>query len=879
MVNNYDDTIFSLATAVGRAATAMVRISGPRVNDVPELLGFARPEPKIASLRTLKHQKKKLDQSIVLFFSGPESYTGEDVMELHLHGGRAVIEGVYSALSAQEGFRFAENGEFSKRAVMNGRIDLTEAEGINDLINAETEAQRDQGLNQLEGALRLQLEKWSKDLKRFGAYIEAYIDFPDEEIPENILNDLLQGVEATNKELKEFVDDDRKGEILRSGLKVAVIGPPNVGKSSFVNWLTKRDIAITSEKAGTTRDIVEAHLDLGGYPVTVADTAGIRASEDTIEQEGIRRARGWAESADLRVLVLDPETIENANQFGDLLKSDDPVLINKADQAATTKKKMGAAYPLLTERADDVVSALADEEARFSETLNQGMELLKKELVDVSGQTLPGDVAFKLYDTYGFPVDLTADVARELNMEVDQAGFDEAMEAQRARGRAATSFSTSLGQKISIKDRVEFCGYDQLSNDASVIAIFDEQGDPLEALDGSDTGGVVVLDKTAFYAESGGQVGDSGLLRSEAASFVVVDTQISGDQYLHIGHVQHGCIRAGDTLQAAVDDPSRAQTRANHSATHLLHAALREVLGEHVQQRGSLVNADKLRFDFAHTGVIESDQLVAIEGLVNAQIRQNTTVDTQLLNYDEAVANGAMALFGEKYGDEVRVLTMGDGFSVELCGGTHVSRTGDIGLFRIVSEAGIAAGVRRVEAVTGQGALQTVQADQDLLADMSQTLKVGRLELAPRLQQVVAENRALLRQVEQLGQQLAANKSSDLGSQIKEIHGVQFLAAQVEGDNKAMMQTLDTVRGQMQQQCVIVLAAVDAGKVSMVAAVSKDLAIRASAAELMQTIAPSVGAKGGGRPDLARAGGGDNADGVSDALSAARAWAEQQLAS
>ena len=348
MVNNYDDTIFSLATAVGRAATAMVRISGPRVNDVPELLGFARPEPKIASLRTLKHQKKKLDQSIVLFFNGPDSYTGEDVVELHLHGGRAVIVGVYSALSAQEGFRFAENGEFSKRAVMNGRIDLTEAEGINDLINAETEAQRDQGLNQLEGALRLQLEKWSKDLKRFGAYIEAYIDFPDEEIPENILNDLLQGVEATNKELKEFVDDDRKGEILRSGLKVAVIGPPNVGKSSFVNWLTKRDIAITSEKAGTTRDIVEAHLDLGGYPVTVADTAGIRASEDTIEQEGIRRARSWAESADLRVLILDPETIENANQFGDLLKSDDPVLINKADQAATTKKKMAVGYPLVS---------------------------------------------------------------------------------------------------------------------------------------------------------------------------------------------------------------------------------------------------------------------------------------------------------------------------------------------------------------------------------------------------------------------------------------------------------------------------------------------------------------------------------------------------
>ncbi|NCF45407.1 MAG: alanine--tRNA ligase [Proteobacteria bacterium] len=541
-------------------------------------------------------------------------------------------------------------------------------------------------------------------------------------------------------------------------------------------------------------------------------------------------------------------------------------------------EEMGDAYPLLAERADAVVSALADEEARFSETLNQGMELLKKELGGVTGQTLPGDVAFKLYDTYGFPVDLTADVARELNMEVDQAGVDEAMEAQRARGRAATSFSTTLGQKISMQDRVQFCGYEQLSNDASVVAIFDEQGDPLEALDVSDTGGVVVLDKTAFYAESGGQVGDSGLLHSERASFVVVDTQISGDQYLHIGRLQQGCIRAGDTLQAAVDDPSRTQTRANHSATHLLHAALRQVLGEHVQQKGSLVNAEKLRFDFAHTGVIESAQLAAIEELVNAQIRQNTSVETQLLSYDDAVANGAMALFGEKYGDEVRVLTMGDGFSVELCGGTHVSRTGDIGLFRIVSEAGIAAGVRRIEAVTGQGALQTVQADQDLLADISQTLKVGRLELAPRLQQVVAENRALLRQVEQLGQQLAANKGSDLGSHIEEIHGVQFLAAQVEGDNKAMMQTLDTVRGQMQQQCVIVLAAVDAGKVCLVAAVSKDLANRASAAELMQTIAPSVGAKGGGRPDLARAGGGDNAAGVADALSAARAWAEQQLA-
>ena len=394
MVDNYDDTIFSLTTAMGRAATAIIRVSGPRAGDIPELLGFARTEPKVASLRVLRYQKKKLDQSIVLFFKGPESYTGEDVLELHLHGGRAVIDGVYGALSGQEGLRFADNGEFSRRALVNGRIDLTEAEAVNDLINAETEAQRDQGLNQLEGALRLQLEKWSCDLKRFGAHIEAYIDFPDEQIPTNVLNNLLQGVEETNSELNEFVQDNRKGEILRSGLKVAVIGPPNVGKSSFVNWLTKRDIAITSDKAGTTRDIVEAHLNLGGYPVTVADTAGIRRPEDSIEQEGIKRARRWAESANLRVLILDPETIGEASTFSELLKSDDPVLINKADQ--TIDRQLPPAYSLVSvktghglEKALSELTNIAEKkmktqgpatitQARHRELLNDCLAALKK---------------------------------------------------------------------------------------------------------------------------------------------------------------------------------------------------------------------------------------------------------------------------------------------------------------------------------------------------------------------------------------------------------------------------------------------------------------------------------------------------------------------
>jgi len=332
-------------------------------------------------------------------------------------------------------------------------------------------------------------------------------------------------------------------------------------------------------------------------------------------------------------------------------------------------------------------------------------------------------------------------------------------------------------------------------------------------------------------------------------------------------------------LHAEVDNTTRDQTRANHSATHLLHAALREVLGEHVQQKGSLVNADKLRFDFAHTGAISAEELKQTEQRVNGQIRFNSNVDTQLLSYDDAVQQGAVALFGEKYGDQVRVLTMGDGYSMELCGGTHVKRTGDIGLFKIVSETGIAAGIRRVEAVTGDAALSQVYADQVLLNDLSESLKVGRREVASKLEQLIAENRALTKQVAQMSQQLVANKSSDLSTQVVDIAGISFLAAQVDGDNKAMMQTLDTVRSQLPSDAMVVLASVDNGKVGMVAATSKSLSERLSAAQLMQTVAPLVGAKGGGRPDLARAGGGDQVDAVAQALTAAQQWVEGQLAS
>ncbi len=610
-------------------------------------------------------------------------------------------------------------------------------------------------------------------------------------------------------------------------------------------------------------------------PAQVLNTASLRVIADHIRSSAFLIADGVMPGNEDRAYVL-RRIIRRALRHGYKLDIKEaffhklvPVLV----------EEMGEAYPLLAQRADDVTQALADEEARFSETLNQGMELLKKELGDVSGETLPGDVAFKLYDTYGFPVDLTADVARELSMSVDQAGFDEAMEAQRARGRAATSFATSLGQKISVKEKVAFCGYEQLANQAVVLAVFDAEGEVVKQLSDDSPAGVIVLDQTAFYAESGGQVGDRGMLRNENASFDVTDTQISGDQYLHIGRMLNGTIQAGDSLHAEVDNTSRDQTRANHSATHLLHAALREVLGEHVQQKGSLVNADKLRFDFSHTGAIRAEELKQIEQRVNAQIRINSAVDTQLLTYDDAVQQGAVALFGEKYGDQVRVLTMGDGYSMELCGGTHVDRTGDIGLFKIVSETGIAAGIRRVEAVTGDAALSEVYEDQVLLSDLSESLKVGRREVASKLEQLIAENRALTKQVAQMSQQLVANKSSDLSTQVLDIGGISFLAAQVDGDNKAMMQTLDAVRSQLPSDAMVVLASVDNGKVGMVAATSKSLSERLSAAQLMQTVAPLVGAKGGGRPDLARAGGGDQVDAVAQALTAAQQWVEGQLAS
>ena len=607
----------------------------------------------------------------------------------------------------------------------------------------------------------------------------------------------------------------------------------------------------------------------------VLGTASLRVIADHIRSSAFLIADGITPGNEDRAYVL-RRIIRRALRHGYKLNIREP-FFHKLVKVLVDE--MGEAYPLLLQHEQAVTTALAEEEARFSETLNQGMELLKGELGQVSGDTLPGDVAFKLYDTYGFPVDLTADVARELGLQVDQKGFDDAMEAQRARGRASTSFSTSLGQKISVKQSVDFLGYEELDSIANVLAVFDINGDAKEALAPGEEG-VIVLDRTPFYAESGGQVGDCGQLVIDNSSFVVKDTQISGDQRLHIGSMSAdsaSSIGAGTAISASVDADMRRKTQANHSATHLRHAALRDVLGDHVQQKGSLVNDEKLRFDFSHTGPVTAEQLHKIESLVNEQVLLNSPVITQLLSFDDAVERGAMALFGEKYGDEVRVLSMGDSYSVELCGGTHVSRTGDIGLFKIQLESGIASGIRRIEAVSSQGALKAVAENDSLIASIVNTLKVGTSEINSRIAQILAENKALGRQVEQLGQQIAASKSSDLGSEVEQINGVDFIAAHVDGDSKAMMQTLDTLRSQMSADSVIVLAQVDGGKVGMVVSVSKSITEKIKAPELLSAVAEQVGAKGGGRPDLARAGGGTNPDGVTQALADAQAWVRGRL--
>lgn len=534
---------------------------------------------------------------------------------------------------------------------------------------------------------------------------------------------------------------------------------------------------------------------------------------------------------------------------------------------------MGSAGEELKRQQAQVEQVLKTEEEQFARTLERGLALLDEELAKLQGDILDGETAFRLYDTYGFPVDLTADVCRERNIKVDEAGFEAAMEEQRRRAREASGFGADYNAMIRVDSASEFKGYDHLELNGKVTALFVD-GKAVEAINAGQEA-VVVLDQTPFYAESGGQVGDKGELKGAGFTFAVDDTQKYGQAIGHIGKLSAGALKVGDAVQADVDEARRARIRLNHSATHLMHAALRQVLGTHVAQKGSLVSDKVLRFDFSHNEAMKPSEIRQVEDLVNAQIRRNLPIETNIMDLDAAKAKGAMALFGEKYDERVRVLSMGD-FSTELCGGTHASRTGDIGLFRIISESGTAAGIRRIEAVTGEGAMATVHAQSDRLNDIAHLLKGDSQNLGDKVRAVLERTRQLEKELQQLKDQAAAQESANLSSKAVDLNGVKLLVSELAGIEPKMLRTMvDDLKNQL-GSTVIVLATVVEGKVSLIAGVSKDVTDRVKAGELIGMVAQQVGGKGGGRPDMAQAGGTDAAA-LPAALASVQGWVSAKL--
>ncbi|EAQ7976769.1 alanine--tRNA ligase [Salmonella enterica] len=534
---------------------------------------------------------------------------------------------------------------------------------------------------------------------------------------------------------------------------------------------------------------------------------------------------------------------------------------------------MGSAGEELKRQQAQVEQVLKTEEEQFARTLERGLALLDEELAKLQGDTLDGETAFRLYDTYGFPVDLTADVCRERNIKVDEAGFEAAMEEQRRRAREASGFGADYNAMIRVDSASEFKGYDHLELNGKVTALFVD-GKAVETINAGQEA-VVVLDQTPFYAESGGQVGDKGELKGAGFTFAVDDTQKYGQAIGHLGKLSAGALKVGDAVQADVDEVRRARIRLNHSATHLMHAALRQVLGAHVAQKGSLVSDKVLRFDFSHNEAMKPSEIREVEDLVNAQIRRNLPIETHIMDLEAAKAKGAMALFGEKYDERVRVLSMGD-FSTELCGGTHATRTGDIGLFRIISESGTAAGVRRIEAVTGEGAMATVHAQSDRLNDIAHLLKGDSQNLGDKVRAVLERTRQLEKELQQLKDQAAAQESANLSSKAVDLNGVKLLVSELAGVEPKMLRTMvDDLKNQL-GSTVIVLATVVEGKVSLIAGVSKDVTDRVKAGELIGMVAQQVGGKGGGRPDMAQAGGTDAAA-LPAALASVQGWVSAKL--
>jgi alanyl-tRNA synthetase len=537
-------------------------------------------------------------------------------------------------------------------------------------------------------------------------------------------------------------------------------------------------------------------------------------------------------------------------------------------------EQMGDAYPELRNAKEHVKRVLRIEEERFAETIEQGMRILEESIDNLPGKIIPGEVVFKLYDTYGFPLDLTADIAREHELEVDTDGFEREMTAQRERARAASSFSAEQSADVQLDGETDFTGYERLDDRSTVIGLF-KDGEAIDRLTAGEKG-MVVLDRTPFYAESGGQAGDAGQLISNGMQFRVADTQKQGSAVFgHIGEVDEGELSIGDSVVANVDTQRRLDTQLNHSATHLLHAALRQILGDHVQQKGSLVEAARLRFDFSHFEPIPREQLIEIERLVNQHIRENHMVETRIMAIEDAKASGAMALFGEKYDDQVRVLRMGE-FSVELCGGTHVKATGDIGLLKITMETGIASGVRRIEAVTGAQALEHVEDDEERLLRIGSVVNAARDDLEEKVSKLVEHNRKLEKELQALKSKLASAAGSDLASQAVDVNGAKVLAAKLDGvEPKSLRDMLDQLKNKLGSG-VVLLITTNGDKVNLIAGVTKDLTDRCKAGDLVRMAAEKVGGKGGGRPDMAQAGGSDPS-GVGAALSLVEPWVREQL--
>ncbi|USW98462.1 alanine--tRNA ligase [Pseudomonas proteolytica] len=581
------------------------------------------------------------------------------------------------------------------------------------------------------------------------------------------------------------------------------------------------------------------------------DQASLKVVADHIRSCGFLIADGVLPSNEGRGYVL-RRIIRRACRHGNKLGASGSFFYQIV---AALVAEMGQAFPELTQNQAHIERVLKAEEEQFAKTLEQGLKILEQDLAELKGDVVPGDVVFKLYDTYGFPMDLTGDIARERNLTLDEAGFEREMEAQRVRARSASSFGMDYNSLVKVDVATEFTGYTATNGSAKVIALYKE-GQSVDVLNEGDEG-VVVLDQTPFYAESGGQIGDCGVLKAASGRFDVRDTTKTGGAFLHHGVLASGSLVVGAPVETQVDADVRHATALNHSATHLLHAALRQVLGEHVQQKGSLVDSQRLRFDFSHFEAIKPEQIKALEDIVNAEVRKNTPVETEETDIETAKAKGAMALFGEKYGDNVRVLSMGGSFSVELCGGIHAKRTGDIGLLKIISEGGVASGVRRIEAVTGAAALAYLNAAEEQLKEAATLVKGSRDNLIDKLSAVLERNRLLEKQLEQLQAKAASAAGDDLSASALDIKGVKVLAARLDGqDGKALLALVDQLKNKL-GRAVILLGSVHEEKVVLVAGVTKDLTGQLKAGDLMKQAAAAVGGKGGGRPDMAQGGGVD----------------------